>query len=49
MPFSREIGIGLCEYLNFIIKYSTRLSTNNGGDITCCFRDGNALIWHSNT
>lgn len=47
MPFSREIGIGLCEYNNFIIKYSTRLSTDNGGDIAYCFRDGNIIICYS--
>lgn len=40
MPFTRELAIGLGEYINFIIKYSTRLSNNNGGDITYCFRDG---------
>jgi len=44
MPFSREIGIGLCEYINFTRKYYTRLSANNGGNITYCFRDGNILI-----
>lgn len=33
MPFTREICIGLSEYINFITKYSTRLSTNNGGDM----------------
>jgi len=29
MPFTREIGIGLCEYINCITNYTMYLSTDN--------------------